>query len=135
MSKAEIACIIDDDQVYVFAVKKMIMGHHFCKEVITFKNGEEALQFLHEKMKDPQSLPEVIMVDINMPVMDGWEFLDEFIKLMPSLPRKVTIYMISSSISQVDIERAKQYSEVRDYIIKPLLIDSLKKILDDGVPF
>jgi CheY-like chemotaxis protein len=133
MSKAEVACIIDDDQVYVFAMKKMIIGNEFCKEVITFKNGEEALNFLHSKMKDPNGLPEIIMVDINMPVMDGWEFLDEFIKLMPSLPGKITIYMISSSIRQVDIERAKMYSEVQDYIVKPLLIDNLKKILGERV--
>jgi CheY-like chemotaxis protein len=133
MSKAEVACIIDDDQVYVFAMKKMIMGNAFCREVITFKNGEEALEFLHSKMKDANDLPEIIMVDINMPVMDGWEFLDEFIKLMPSLSRKITIYMISSSIRQVDIERAKMYSEVQDYIVKPLLIDNLKKILGERV--
>lgn len=131
MSKAEVACIIDDDQVYVFAMKKMIMGNAFCKEVISFKNGEEALLFLHSKMIDPNGLPEIIMVDINMPIMDGWEFLDEFIKLMPSLPRKVTIYMISSSIRLADVERAKNYSEVQDYIVKPLLIDNLKQILGE----
>lgn len=129
MSKKQVACIIDDDQVYVYGVKKMIMFYDFCKDVLTFKNGEEALGYLQPRVMGDAPLPEVIMVDINMPVMDGWEFLDAFTRIKPKDGRKVTIYVISSSIKQDDIDKARNYTEVTDYIVKPVRFESLKQIL------
>lgn len=129
MSKKQMACIIDDDQVYVYGVKKLIMYYDFCKDVITFKNGEEALGYLQPRSEMKDSLPEVILVDINMPVMDGWEFLDAFTKIKPSMSRNITIYVVSSSIHQDDIEKARKYSEVTDYIVKPVNFENLKQIL------
>lgn len=129
MSKKRVACIIDDDQVYVYGVKKMIMFYDFCNDVLTFKNGEEALGYLQPRVIDDAPLPEVIMVDINMPVMDGWEFLDAFTRIKPKDGRKITIYVISSSIKQDDIDKAKNYTEVTDYIVKPVRFENLKQIL------
>lgn len=129
MRKKQLACIIDDDQVYVFGVKKMIMFYDFCKDVLTFKNGEEALSYLHPRVENDDVLPEVIMLDINMPVMDGWEFLDAFTRIKPANAAKVTIYVISSSIKQDDIDKAKNYSAVTDYIVKPVNFENLKQIL------
>lgn len=125
-----VACIIDDDQVYLFGVKKMIMFYDFCKDVLTFRNGEEALGYLTSRIQNCDSLPGVIMLDINMPVMDGWEFLDELIKIKPDVPGKMTIYVVSSSIQEKDIERVRAYAAVKDYVIKPVNFESLKQILD-----
>ncbi|BAV09552.1 Response regulator receiver domain-containing protein [Filimonas lacunae] len=129
MSKKQMACIIDDDQVYVFGVKKLIQFYDFCSDVLTFKNGEEALDYLDPRKACSDLLPEVIMVDINMPVMDGWEFLDNFVKMTPTLSRKITVYVVSSSLRQDDMEKAKNYSEVTDYIVKPVNFENLKQIL------
>lgn len=129
MKKIEIACIIDDDQVYVFGLKRLIEISNFCKNVLVFENGEEALKYLKPIVSSAEDLPDVILLDINMPVMDGWQFLEEFTKIRPTLQKEVTIYMVSSSVQQKDIDRAKQYSEITDYIIKPIKLDDLTKIM------
>ena len=72
---------------------------------------------------------EIIFLDINMPIMDGWQFLEEYIKLNPKIGKKIVIYICSSSISPDDINKAKEISAVTDYIIKPVSKDMLAEIL------
>lgn len=127
--KIDVACIIDDDEFYVFGVKRMMQIVDFCKNVMVFENGEDALKYLAPIMKDSNALPDVILLDINMPIMNGWEFLDEFTKIKTEESKKVTIYMVSSSIMAEDLERAKKYESVTDYIVKPISADLLKGIM------
>lgn len=128
MKKIELACIVDDDSIYVFGLKKLIEMHDFCDNILVFKNGQEAIKYLTPVITSSESLPDVILLDINMPVMDGWDFLEEFIKLKPMMSKEVTIYMISSSIHSEDIERAKSYSEVSGYVIKPVKLEDIKMV-------
>ena len=72
--------------------------------------------------------PEILLLDLSMPIMDGWEFLEEYILLSPKLDRKITIYIISSSISPYDIDKAKSISIVTDFIIKPISKEKLIEI-------
>ncbi len=129
MKNVGMTCIIDDDQVYVFGLKKLIEFSDFCKNVMVFSNGEEALKYLSPIVTNIEKLPDIIILDINMPVMDGWEFLEEFIKIKHRLAKNITIYMVSSSIQQSDIDKAHQYTEVSDYIVKPIKLDDLKRIM------
>lgn len=129
MSKIEIACIIDDDQVYVFGLKKLIEISDLCKNVLVFANGEEALKYLSPIVKNSDKLPDVILLDINMPVMDGWEFMEEFVKLKPKLAKDITIYIVSSSVQEADIDKVKAYSEVSGYIVKPIKLEDLRNIM------
>ena len=76
---------------------------------------------------EPETLPEVILLDLSMPVMDGWQFLDEFTKV--KIEKKITIYIVSSSIDPMDYERAKSYNDIQNYIIKPVQTEDLKSIL------
>ncbi|MCO5949972.1 response regulator [Mucilaginibacter sp. RT5R15] len=76
-----------------------------------------------------ENLPEVILLDLNMPVMDGWEFLDEFTKVPPA--KKIIIYIVTSSIDPADVEKAKQYEAISQYIVKPVTVDNLKEILNN----
>ncbi len=131
MKKIEVACIIDDDSIYVFGLKKMIEMHNLCKNILVFKNGEEALKYFKPIITLSDAMPDVILLDINMPVLDGWGFLEEFTKLKPKMSKKVTIYMVSSSIHDSDIERARSFSEVKDYIVKPVKMDDLRKLLQE----
>jgi len=127
MKKIETACIIDDDEIFIFATKKLLQIKDFCNDFLIFHNGLEAINYLRPLIENGEKCPDVILLDLNMPVMDGWQFLDEFITI-PNY-KKVTIYIVSSSIDQRDILRAKQYDCVSNYFIKPMSTESLNEIL------
>ncbi|MBX9734265.1 MAG: response regulator, partial [Chitinophagaceae bacterium] len=121
-----IICIIDDDEVYQFTVTKNIQSQKLAKKILVFSDGEEALQFLTANIGDNDAVPDVIFLDINMPIMDGWQFLEKYIHLKPRIGKKVTLYMVSSSVDPADTQRAKAIEEISDYIIKPITPEQLK---------
>ncbi|WP_179336905.1 response regulator [Winogradskyella ludwigii] len=129
MSKIDVACIIDDDPIFIFGAKRMMELSNFCKSFMVFKNGQEAINQLKPIMLNGKDIPDIILLDINMPIMDGWEFLDEFIKI--EAHKSITIYIVSSSIDPVDLNRAKRYKNISNYIIKPISIETLKGILEE----
>ena len=126
--------LIDDDDIFVFLTKKAIESTSLVELIRVFGNGLDAINFLQENSDDVDSLPEIILLDLSMPIMDGWQFLDQFTKLAPKIDKKITIYICSSSISPSDVELAKKNSLVSDYVIKPItkekLIDLLKNIIE-----
>ncbi|MBE7639371.1 MULTISPECIES: response regulator [Salegentibacter] len=128
--KVELACIIDDDKIYVNLVKKIIEIKKLSNNLLIFKNGKEALD--HFKLilenANEEILPDIIFLDINMPIMDGWEFLNEFIKIKNIFDKKITLYVVSSSIDPRDLERAKSFNLVTDYLIKPIELKKFEKI-------
>lgn len=128
--KVELACIIDDDKIYVNLVRKIIEIKKLSKNLIIFKNGREALEYFQKNLSSfsEDSLPEIIFLDLNMPVMDGWEFLNEFIKIKNELSKKIQLYVVSSSIDPRDLERAKSFNMVTDYLIKPIELKKFEKI-------
>ncbi|MCK8522274.1 response regulator [Aquimarina sp. D1M17] len=129
MKKIDIACIIDDDPIFVFGVKKIMEIIGFCKNLMVFQNGEEALNNLKAIISNNEKLPDVILLDLNMPILDGWQFLDEFIKI--PCEKKIIIYIVSSSVDPQDILKAKTYELVSDYIVKPVTVEKLKEVLRD----
>lgn len=129
MKKITLTCIIDDDPIYIFGTRRMMEIANFCESFMIFNNGKNALETLEKIILAEGTLPELILLDLNMPIMDGWEFLDEFIKI--PCEQKVTIYIITSSIDNEDIKKAKTYSNVSNYILKPVTVDSLKVILEE----
>jgi CheY-like chemotaxis protein len=128
MSKKKI-CIIDDDKILIFLTKKLIKSHDDTIEISEYGDGQEAMDFFIANSHSESDLPDVILLDISMPVMDGWEFLEEFSKIEPELRKKTQLFMFSSSISAHDMERAKDISIVSDYLTKPLTKDQLVAIL------
>lgn len=129
MNKIDIACIIDDDPIFIFGAKRMMELSNFCNSFMIFKNGQEAINNLKSIMLSGEDIPEVILLDINMPIMDGWEFLDEFTQIESH--KLITIYIVSSSIDPIDLKRAKRYENVSNFIIKPIAIQTLKNILQE----
>ena len=132
MKQLDVACIIDDDELFTYVLSKQMQVVDFCKTVLVFHNGLEALNYLRPIVESPEGLPSVILLDLNMPVLDGWQFLDEFIQLRPA--RKITLYIISSSIDAADHEKALAYKEVANFYIKPVTGENLLEILNDVLP-
>lgn len=124
--------LVDDDDVFVFLTKKIIQQTNLVELIKVFGNGLDAINFIKDHIHHPDALPEIILLDLSMPIMNGWQFLDEFTKISAGIGKKITIYVCSSSISPDDIARAKTISEVTDFIIKPItkdkLIDMIKSI-------
>jgi CheY-like chemotaxis protein len=127
MKKVDIACIIDDDPVFVFGIKRIMQLADFCNGFLVFRNGKEALDHFHAIIENGEKVPEVILLDINMPVMDGWEFLEEFTKIQAKNP--ITIYIVTSSIDPADFKRAQQFEDITNYLVKPIAVDKLRQII------
>ncbi|RFZ85943.1 response regulator [Mucilaginibacter terrenus] len=127
-NKIDIACVIDDDEIYTFTVKRIINRAEIANKTIFFHNGKAALDFFTDNASRVEELPDVILLDINMPVLDGWQFLDGFVKLIPKFGKKITVYIVSSSIDEEDYARARKISAVSDFIVKPLTVEHLHHI-------
>lgn len=129
-NKIGLACIIDDDNMYVNLVKKIVEAKNLCQNLMVFQNGKDALNYFEAILTnlDKNIIPEIIFLDLNMPIMDGWEFLDNFTKIKNKLGKTITLYIVSSSINPVDIERARSINSVKDYLVKPVTIKDLETI-------
>lgn len=127
MKKIDLACIIDDDPVFVFGAKKIMELGNISKSFMVFPNGAKAIDALKPMIIANQKLPDFILLDINMPVMDGWEFLDELVKI--PCKKEITIYIVTSSIDPADMDKAKTYTSVTNYLIKPITTDKLQQVL------
>lgn len=131
MEKLLVICIVDDDDIYKFTLNKTIESQNFANKIMMFSDGEEAIDFLSDNLNDSNNLPDVIFLDINMPIMDGFEFMEEYIKIKPYVGKKIIIYMVTSSIDPVDIKRSKAISEISDYIVKPIDAKQLAEIVEN----
>jgi len=121
--------LIDDDQVYLFAATKTIEATGLAGSVEVCTNGLDALEYLKSLIRASGKLPDVIFIDINMPVMDGWEFLEEYKTLQENINTPIKIYILSSSVDKNDIMRSKEYNSVIDYVIKPVYKEKFSEIL------
>ena len=121
--------MIDDDNVYQFISLRSLQAINATRAILQFLNGKEALKYLNDKVNDPEALPDIIFLDINMPITDGWMFMDEYKKFKTKLPKKITIYLVSSSIDQKDIRKAKEIEEITDYIFKPITPEKFSDLL------
>lgn len=130
MNKIKNCCIIDDDPIFIYGTKRMMKETNFCDSITVFNNGEDALLGLTEMLQVTHELPQVIFLDLNMPIMNGWEFLDEFIKLPNNSLNKTVIYVISSSVDPRDIEKVKEYELISNYILKPITPNDFETILN-----
>lgn len=121
-------CFIDDDEIFLFWATKMMRELKADENILVYQDGQQAIEGLKALTEKGEKLPDIIFLDINMPVMDGWDFLVDFIQ-MPNLnTEKVLVYIVTSSIAQEDLEKAKQFKIVHNYILKPITIEDFKTI-------
>jgi response regulator RpfG family c-di-GMP phosphodiesterase len=130
MGKLDCICIIDDDDIYTFLLKKTLVKSNICSNIKSFDNGLAGLEGIKTMIENKELTPDLILLDINMPLFDGWEFLEEFKKLKHLILKPISIYIVSSSISQADINKAKFHEEVIDFLTKPIESSKIKNICD-----
>jgi CheY-like chemotaxis protein len=118
--------IIDDDKLSIKLMSMLILRNEFCEKINSFVNPETALAELKENYDTITDLPNIILLDLNMPILDGWQFLDEFI-LLP-LKKEIPIFIVTSSIDPADKEMVKKYPMVKSYIVKPINAEKLNAI-------
>jgi CheY-like chemotaxis protein len=128
MKKISLACLIEDDPLHVFIIKKFIDMDDRVSDLMVCNNGKEAFDKLSAMIKEEKQLPEVIFLDLNMPIWNGWQFLDEFVKI--PIIKETVIYILTSSNSPDDLNRADKYNLQAHYLIKPISKEDLTKVFD-----
>jgi CheY-like chemotaxis protein len=119
--------IVDDNQITCLILSEILEKYQL--DITCFNEAESALEYLQKESNNLNALPEIIFLDINLPAMDGWDFLNEFIELNTQIAKRINIYLISSSNSDTDMEKALTYSIVKGYLVKPLIEEDIVRIL------
>jgi CheY-like chemotaxis protein len=127
----QIVMLIDDNEIDNLINQKMIEAANITDRIFTHTGAKSAIEFLKniEKIElADKVLPDVIFLDIDMPLMDGFQFLAEFEKFGNSVKKKCKIVMLTSSINPQDLSRSKKHPNVKLYLNKPLSHESLLKL-------
>ncbi|MGB3151856.1 MAG: response regulator [Maribacter sp.] len=130
MKKINTIAIIDDDDIYQYSAKKNIAATALANKVVSLYDGQEAIEFFTEHLENPEKLPDIVFLDLNMPITDGWQFLEQYAAIQKKIKKDITIYITSSSMNPDDLIQARNISEVSDYIIKPITLDKFKELLE-----
>jgi CheY-like chemotaxis protein len=133
MKMLEKILCVDDDQITLMLCKKVIEKVSFAKEIITAQNGEEALEYFKNMISEIKNdntidYPKLVLLDLNMPVMDGWEFLDAYVENNFQEVFTTKFIVLSSTIDPNDVNKSKTYSMVIDFLSKPITKEMLENL-------
>ena len=129
--KFETVMIIDDNMVDLYIISRMITKNNFGKNVLHYTEAEEAMKYLQENQDDISKLPQIIFVDIYMPLMSGFEFLEAYDSLLDTLKNYCKVYIISSTIDNEDIARSTSDKNVVSFHVKPITKEFLDRIAQE----
>lgn len=123
--------LVDDDATTNYLNKRLLERMDIADSIEVVTNGEEALKFIRTSNDNQLVLPDLMFLDIKMPVMDGFEFLETYHNLPENLRKGIVVMMLTSSASFYDLERLKKYSTVEQHISKPLQEEHVRQILQE----
>ncbi|NSL87500.1 response regulator [Chitinophaga solisilvae] len=112
--------IVDDDPIHQQIARIMIERQGISANIRVFSDAQDVLDHIRQHADNAEALPDLILLDLNMPIMDGWEFLDAYSDFHTELPKQIRIFVLTSSIDEKDKERVRNYSVVNGYLTKPL---------------
>ena len=133
MKRLTCILLIDDDEITNFVHESLIEDLHVTEQVLIAQNGREALELINHRQQANQECIELIFLDINMPVMNGFEFLEAYQQLDTALQQSIVIVMLTSSLNPKDQQRVEN-TPAADYLNKPLTEENLKKVLEKHFP-
>lgn len=124
---------VDDDPITLMLYKKVIIKAEFGTTILFAQNGEEALDLLKaasssENLSGTKQIPDIIFLDLNMPVMNGWDFLEHFSNEFYPKFGRIKVVILSSTIDPSDYLKAKQYEAVTHFLSKPLTVEMLLEL-------
>lgn len=128
MVNKKVICLVDDEAVFHWIVGEYLRKMGIEQDLLSFYNGEEIFEYLSE---GKESLPDILLLDLNMPVCNGWKFLEKYEELKETNGSNMKIYIVSSSIDPKDKQRAESFSSIKDFISKPITDDVLLSILNN----
>jgi response regulator RpfG family c-di-GMP phosphodiesterase len=124
--------IIDENPIDIMILSKLIQTHYPDSLIQVFKSAKEALVFFRELKDWMKHSQHIVFLDLNMPIMDGWDFLQEYKKLSHEIQSMFRLYILSCSIYWEDILRAENESVVAGYLFKPLQKENLAKVMSQA---
>lgn len=127
MKKIDLTYIVDDDEIILYLAEKLIRKTNFCERLEKFSSGHKALDRLKFALEVGENVPDLILFDLNMPEMNGWNFIRE-LNLIPGA-KTIPTFIFTSSIDPSDVERSYEFENVLGYIPKPLTTLKLDKML------
>ncbi|MEI8099450.1 MAG: response regulator [Sediminibacterium sp.] len=130
MKAIQTVCVIDDDPIFLYLIKKTIEKSGVSNTTVLHENPINALESLKKTILEQGAFPEIILLDINMHHMDGWEFLDTLLPYVIVAGIKTSIYIASSSIAVEDKLKAKTYPAIKGYLAKPINSEKLLEIIN-----
>ncbi|MDW3209027.1 MAG: response regulator [Reichenbachiella sp.] len=130
MSEKKKIAVIDDDEVFQLIIKKQIEMKNIECDILNFFNGQEAIDFFKKLETEGANgnAPDLVMLDVNMPVKDGWGFLEDYAHISTDIKSKISLYMVTSSVIQSDIDRAGSNEDIVGFVSKPLTNEKLEEI-------
>lgn len=131
MKKVNCIMLIDDNKDDNFFHERVIRRSNAADIVVVRESGEEALHYLLSKNDHPEAHPCLIFLDINMPGMNGWEFIEEYKKLDSELQGKMVVVMLTTSNNPDDRQKASVYNELAGFRTKPLTKEMLDEVLEE----
>ncbi len=121
--------IVDDTKIDRYIATHVIRNNHFSENILEFDMATHAIKYLEQNQEHPELLPEIILLDIRMPEMDGFQFLERLSLLPQSVKHSCCIVMLSSSLDPLDHNRAENSLVVKKFVNKPLRKENLDEIV------
>lgn len=129
MNQDPLVWIIDDDDISKYVMKRYLNQLSVTK-IIDFPDSVQPLKLIHDKYNSLDELPDIIFLDLHMPVLNGFDFIKDFQTVATKIDKEIKIIMLTSSINAEDVDHAKTFPEITDYFIKPIKPRDLGRIMN-----